>query len=76
MIVRCVNNKGPYYNSPIHRLNKCQDECCVLPLTIGKTYQTNQLFMGREVCDMYYNISDDSGEIHNYDKKNFIDLSE
>ena len=26
-------------------------------------------------CDMYYNITDDIGETHNYYKRDFIDLS-
>ncbi len=74
MKIKCISNEGTYYKSVTHRRNGCNEECCVLPFTIGKVYDAVEIFHKGE--SIYYNLLDDVGEGHNYQKHSFIKIGE
>jgi len=71
VMIRCISNKGPYYGCH----GNCPNACCVLPITVNKTYESIEVFSVRSIPgnhSMYYNFVDDKGERHNYQKHSFI----
>ena len=74
MKIKCISNKGPYYYAIVHRRKGCTDGCCVLPFTVGKLYEAEEVFhQGKSI---YYKLVNDEDEKHNYPKHSFIEMDE